>query len=310
MSARPAPGRSVAVLGATGCVGRHVSAAFARAGHSVLGVARHPAPHVREADFVPLDVAGAQVREIAQLFDTRRVEVVVNATGGWDTTEEAMVYSHVRLVDRLLEAVRLMDRPPRIVQVGSVHEYGAVPPGQDIDEAVVPRPETPYARTKLAGSEAILRADREGRVEGVVLRAVNVCGPHTTEASFLGMVLARLRDTDPSTGITLAVADARRDYIDVRDLADAVVLAAGAPVAGQVINIGRGQAVGIRELVDLLAEASGFPPEALTLKEAPVQSKGAGWTRADIRLAGQLLGWRPHITLRDSMRAMWEAATP
>jgi nucleoside-diphosphate-sugar epimerase len=62
----------------------------------------------------------------------------------------------------------------------------------------------------------------------------------------------------------------------------------------------------MRELVLLLVAAARFPPAALTTRDAQVTSKGGGWTQADIRLAKQLLGWSPQISLPDSMRAMWE----
>lgn len=304
MNTLNAPSR-VAVLGATGGVGREVCATLARTGHEVLAVARHHRPHVGGHTFVPLDVAAAEPAELAALLTSERVGVVVNATGGWVLTQEAMEYAHVRLVDRVLAATALMADRPRIVQVGTIHEYGFVPEGVPIDERIRPDPTTAYAVTKHAGSEAVLTATRAGDADGVVLRAVNVCGPHTTEASFLGAVMARLSDATEEEGIELTVADARRDYLDVRDLAEAVVKAAHAPIGGQVVNIGRGEAVSMRELVSLLVSASGFPAHAVRERAAAVESKGGGWTCADTTLADQLLGWRPRIGLAQSVRDMW-----
>ena len=39
-----------------------------------------------------------------------------------------------------------------------------------------------------------------------------------------------------------------------------------------------------------------------------MESKGGGWTKADIGHAKRVLGWRPVIGLRESLRDMWEAA--
>lgn len=299
---------TVAVLGVTGGIGRQVSAVFSRAGHKVVGVARHPAPHAAGCPFVPLDVAAADPSEITGLLAAWNVDVVVNATGGWAVTEEAMHHAHVRLVDRMLAAVAALPTRPRVVHVGSIHEYGFVPPGTSIDEAWPPDPSTPYARTKLAGSQAVLEAARAGDVDGVVLRAVNVCGPHPSEASFLGSLLHRLRGLTPGQRLDLMIADAARDYIDVRDVASAVLRAADAGTSGAVFNIGRGQAPTMRELVTVLVEVAGFPPETVVETGGSVESKGGGWTRADIRQAQRVLRWRPEIGLRDSLRDMWEAA--
>ncbi|MBB4944038.1 nucleoside-diphosphate-sugar epimerase [Streptosporangium album] len=294
----------VAVLGATGCVGRQVCAALTRDGHDVLAIARNHAPHVSSHPFLSMDVAATAEQKIAEVFDAHGVDAIVNATGGWAREEAEMAYAHVHLVERLVEAAGSMARRPRLVHIGTIHEYGPVPAGVLIDESVDPRPVTPYARTKLAGSQAVLAA---GDVDGVVLRAVNVCGPHTTEASFLGMVAAKLRDTTAAEGLELSIADAQRDYIDVRDLADAVVKAIGAPARGRVVNIGRGVATGMRELVALLVAAAGLPPDVLRERDGQVESKGGDWTRADITLARELLAWQPGIGLAESIQDMWKS---
>ncbi|MER7896280.1 NAD(P)-dependent oxidoreductase [Streptomyces sp. NPDC096046] len=299
---------SVAVLGATGCVGRSVCAELLRTGHRVLAVARRPAPHTRAHAFVPLDVVDTTPEQLAALLDAHRVDTVVNATGGWGTTVEEMRRAHIDLLERLVDGCAATSRRLRIVQMGSIHEYGPVPDGVLIDEHRQPGPLTPYGLTKRTGSEHLLAQTRAGRVDGAVLRAVNVCGPHTTSASFLGAVVARLRALGPGDELTLDVADARRDFVDVRDLARAAVAAVHAPVTGLVVNIGRGEAVPMRDLVESLFDAAGVDATSARLNSAEVASKGGGWTCADIRFAAQVLGWRPTIPLGDSVRAMWEAA--
>ncbi|MEU6919069.1 NAD-dependent epimerase/dehydratase family protein [Streptomyces olindensis] len=299
---------TVAVLGATGCVGRSVCDELSRTGHRVLAVARHPAPHTRPHAFVPLDVAGTAPRRLAGLLDRYGVTAVVNATGGWGTTVEEMRRAHIDLLERLVDGCAATSRRLRVVQLGSIHEYGPVPDGVLIDEHRAPGPLTPYGLTKRTGSEHLLAQTRAGRVDGVVLRAVNVCGPHTTTASFLGAVVARLRALGPGDELSLDVADARRDFVDVRDLARAAVAAVHAPVTGLVVNIGRGEAVPMRDLVQALFDAAGVDASSARLNSAEVASKGGGWTCADIRFAAQVLGWRPTIPLGASVRAMWEAA--
>jgi nucleoside-diphosphate-sugar epimerase len=103
------------------------------------------------------------------------------------------------------------------------------------------------------------------------------------------------------------IADARRDYVDVRDVAEAVARAVESTATGRVINVGRGVAVSIDELVDLLVAASGFPADLLRKHDRPVPSRGGDWTLVDIGLASRLLGWSPRISLRESIQAMVDA---
>ncbi|HEV2372323.1 MAG TPA: NAD(P)-dependent oxidoreductase [Streptosporangiaceae bacterium] len=299
---------AVAVLGGTGCVGGAVTTAFASAGHPVLGVARTRQPGPFDGRFLELDVAAAEPVELARLLASANVRIVVNATGGWLTTDEANEQTHTRLVERLINGLALLPRPPRMIQIGSIHEYGPVPVGTTIDESVTPRPVTSYARSKLAGAEAILVATREGRVDGVVLRAANICGPGVAAASFLGSVVRRLRAATSAAPAELSVGQARRDFLDVRDLAAAVVSAAAAPVTGRVINIGSGEAVLMRDLLAFLIAVSGLPAEVVRVREAPVESKGGDWTLVDTGLAAKVLGWRPRIGMPDSMKDMWDAS--
>lgn len=293
----------VAVLGATGCVGRHLCEAFAASGCPVLAVSRRYVPQVDGYRFRSLDVAGTSSEEIATLLAEERIGVVVNATLGWGPE---LHYVNVRLVERLLGALRRMSSPPRLIQLGTIHEYGPVPRGTSIDEEVRPDPRTPYAKAKLTASGMVLDAIRAGQAKGVVLRVTNTIGPHPATESFFGSLATTLRTAEATTGVDLTIADAHRDYVDVRDAADAVMRASLVPLDGTVINIGRGEAVDIRSLVHALVEAAGLPLEALRERSGLVDSRGADWIQVDISRAGRLLGWRPRYSVAESMRAMWD----
>jgi NDP-hexose 4-ketoreductase len=305
-STDPAARRVVAVLGATGCVGAALCEAFTAAGHRVVAVARRR-PTRYAGTFASLDVAAVPPEDLGDLFRRHHVGVVVNATGGWLDTPDANERYHVHLVRNLLAAMTGLPGRPRLVQIGSIHEYGPVPAGTTIGEDHPARPGTVYARTKLAGARAVVDAADTGAVNGVVLRSVNVFGPGVTPVSFLGTVVDRLRQRRPGQPLELTVQDVHRDYVDVRDLAAAVVRAADAGAAGQILNIGRGEALSLRQTVDRLVRLAGFPPEAVG-GAGPVQSRGGDWTQADITAARRILGWSPAITPERSIRDMWEAS--
>ncbi|SEF65376.1 Nucleoside-diphosphate-sugar epimerase [Thermomonospora echinospora] len=308
---RPAGGR-VAVLGGTGWVGRFICAALAERGQDPLVVARNRVPHVAGYDFRSIDLVTADVGTLAKVLRTEGVDIVINATDGantndgWDRTEAELRRANAEAVHRVLGAMAELPWRSRVVHIGTIHEYGPVGVGTPVAESVTPRPVNAYARTKLAGSVATLEAVREGVVDGVVLRLANVCGPHPSPASFPGKLLSLFREAAAGGRVELSIADARRDFVDVRDVADAAVKAAEASVTGRAVNIGSGMAVEIRDLVAHLAEAAGVPPDAVKETGAPVPSLGGDWIQADIRLAARVLRWRPHIGLAESLRAMWE----
>jgi dTDP-6-deoxy-L-talose 4-dehydrogenase [NAD(P)+] len=101
---------------------------------------------------------------------------------------------------------------------------------------------------------------------------------------------------------------AQRDFVDVRDVAEAVVLAAKACATG-VVNIGRGEAVPVQTMVDLLISVSGV--RVRMVERAPVPGNGAAprgnldWFQADLAEAMELLSWKPRYTLEETVRAFW-----
>lgn len=315
--AEPRPGAGtdaqgrVLVLGGAGYVGRHVCAAFASRGHEVVVVGRRPPEEPMPYRCVTLDVAGTDTRTLAGLLDSERPDTVVNAIGSiWGRTDAQMWSATAVPTLRLLDALTLMSTTPRLVHLGSVLEYGPVPPGTSIGGGATPRPDTAYGRSKLAASEAVLRGTRDGLVEGVVLRVSNVSGPGTPRISLLGQVAERLlmtAGTGTEAVVELSRLRAHRDYVDVRDVATAVVAAACAPASAEPVGIGRGEAVPVRELVDLFIEASGIPARVVE-RPAPGREFGAreDWLRVDIAPARTLLGWEPRRSLKESVSDCWQ----
>ncbi|MGC5010640.1 NAD-dependent epimerase/dehydratase family protein [Streptosporangium sp. DT93] len=300
------------ILGGDGFIGRHITTAMAREGYSVLVVARAPAAgHHRVPGHrrVSADLATTPPARLASLLSTVRPAVVVNAIGGvWGVTEREMESANHAVTTRLVAALSLLNPSPRLVQLGSVLEYGPVEVGVPVGTDVPTRPVTAYGRTKLAATRAVV----ESSVDAMVLRLSNVIGPGVPTVSLLGQVateLAEARNRGRVAAVELAPLRARRDFVDVRDVAEAVVLAAGAEASG-VVNIGRGEAVGVRTLVDLLISVSGVPVRIVERPDAGATPRGElDWFQADLAGATGLLGWKPRRTLPETVRAFWEDFT-
>ncbi|MER7879460.1 NAD(P)-dependent oxidoreductase [Streptomyces solisilvae] len=299
--------RKAVVIGGTGFIGRHICRALAKRGYEVLAMARKPAEPIPGVAFLELDAVSAPTEDIVRA--AKSADLLVNAAGdSWQGDEANMTASHIPLVDRLVDAAAALPGRPRLVQLGSVHEYGPVPDGTAIAEDHPTAPRTPYARTKLVGSRIVLGAADAGRIDGCVLRVTNVCGPGTPRGSFLGGLAHRLRHTTEDAPLALTLVDDRRDFIDVRDVAEAVALAASGPVTGRVVNIGQGGAFSMRELAWLLISASQVPARLVREESGAVHSKGGSWTQADIGLARRLMGWSPQVSLKESLHDLWAAS--
>ncbi|WP_369146287.1 NAD-dependent epimerase/dehydratase family protein [Streptomyces sp. R44] len=307
--ARPVAGLSVVVLGGTGFLGRHLAEGFAARGARVHAVSRTGGPAA-----LRLDLLAAPPERIARLLASTGADVVVNAAGrAWRADERQMAEGNAELVERLVTALAAHPGPPvRLVQLGSVHEYGAGAAGAATAEDHEPAPVTPYGRTKLQGTLAVQRAASGRGVDGVVLRLANVLGAGVPEGSLFGRVAAELGEAahavargDEPAELRLPPLRAARDLVDAGDTVAAVLAAATAPaaaVSGRVINIGRGEAVPMRDLIHRMVALSGVDVPVVEDAEGPASRTDVASQCLDIGRAERLLGWRPRRPLDDSLR--------
>jgi nucleoside-diphosphate-sugar epimerase len=305
------PSRSdrAVVLGGTGFVGRPVCRALANLGYDVVVVSRRPTPVESASRVVALDLATAGPDEIGAVLAGHGAQVIVNAAGGmWGLSDEEMVAANLTLVEHVIEAAARLPHPARLVQLGSVHEYGLVPIGTSMDEDTPARPVNAYSELKLRCTEAVTEATRRGQVDGVSLRIGNVTGAGQPAVSLLGVVARQLwdahREGRPAT-LKLGPLGSQRDFVNLADAVGAIVLACTIPhVPAPVINIGTGAATSAREMVRLLIEVSGVPTELIEAE--PPNGPESVWQQMRIDRARKLLGWSPSPDLSDGMKQLWE----
>lgn len=308
----------VAVLGGSGFVGAPVCTALGEAGCEVVSVARRANPAVPSIAVDLLTLSPAELTGLLRtaLPDPARPHAVVNVAGAvWGVTEAEMVRTNEVLVETLCAAMAGLPGRGRLIQLGTVYEYGVIPDGSSASEDTPALPVSPYGVSKLRATRSVLAAAERGAAEALVLRVSNVIGRAAPPGSLLGNVAGQLeqaRGLGTAAVLNVAPRGACRDFIDVRDVADAVVRAVSAParlVNRAVINVGTGAAIPVRVLVRALAEVAGVPARII---ESEVQEhiRGAGvrWQQVDIRLAARLLNWAPRRSLDDSLATLWKAA--
>ncbi|MEV7021009.1 NAD(P)-dependent oxidoreductase [Kitasatospora sp. NPDC093558] len=305
-----APAR-VAVLGGTGFIGRVLGARLLAQGAEVVSLARKAPAEPAPGRFVAFDLSGGDPAELTALLDRERIDTVVNAAGGmWGLNDEQMYQANVVLTERLIEAVAAMASPAHLVHLGTVHEYGMAPVGTSQRESDPAAPVMEYGKLKLAATEAVVRAVEAGRISGVVLRLGNVVGAGQPGHSLLGVMAAKLdaaRVAGETAQLSLQPLTALRDFVDLTDTLDAVLLAAADRSAPPVVNVGTGSASTARHLVELLIEESGVPTEITEVPAPDGTGPETEWQQLDVTVARESLGWTPRRSLREAVRELWTA---
>ncbi|MFI9171644.1 UDP-glucose 4-epimerase GalE [Streptomyces lincolnensis] len=215
----------------------------------------------------------------------------------------------------LLEAVTEA-RVPSFVFSSSAAVYG-MPDVPLVTEETPCIPMSPYGETKLAGEWLVRATGRATGLSTASLRYFNVAGAASPDLADVGvfnlvpMVFERLTDHAPPRifGDDYATADGTcvRDYIHVVDLAEAHVAAAHAlqasPGRDLTLNIGRGEGVSVREMIDRINALTGYdrPPTVMPRRPGDPARVVASAARAATEL-----GWTAKHDIEDMISSAWE----
>ncbi|TDO54906.1 nucleoside-diphosphate-sugar epimerase [Kribbella sp. VKM Ac-2527] len=293
----------VMVFGAGGFLGARICALLADRGIEHRGMTRSTGdPHRR------FDLATGHCYALDTQLGLYKPTVIINAAAATHGDTLALTRGNVVAVEALLSSMHRTANNARFIQIGSAAEYGGAAYGTSQDEQTELRPGAAYGFTKLAGSELVLRAQRNG-ADAVVVRSFNITGPGSPPSTLLGRVIRLLGTTDT---LELGSLEAWRDYVDVRDVAEAVIAVATAEAKlPPVLNVGSGRAALARDVVNRLIELSGTETK---LVEGSVHAGHAGspadavpWQQADTTLIEKHLGWSCRIPLDQSLQDTWTA---
>jgi nucleoside-diphosphate-sugar epimerase len=299
------------VIGANGFLGTHVRHQAQAAGIEVITAGRPGS--TGSCSHQQVDLARDTPARIACVIADAAPDAVVNCAGATTGAPDALVAANVTSAFALAKAMLLVKTvcpaPVRLIHLGSAAEYGRTEPGVVVSERTTPRPAAMYGVTKLAGTRLVELAVAAG-LDAVVLRVFNPVGPGAPLTSLPGRLVAELRRAlQDSTEVQLGPLDTVRDFVDPRDVADAVLAAAAAPIPPRhVLNIGSGLGVPVRTVVKELCAISGYAASVHEDGQDVARPVDIPWQRADINCAAEDLGWRPRRDLVTSLTDLWEAS--
>ncbi|MEE1762225.1 MULTISPECIES: UDP-glucose 4-epimerase GalE [unclassified Streptomyces] len=310
------------ITGGAGYIGAHVAKVMTEAGERIVALDDLSAGvRGRLPEDIPL-IHGSALdgdllkRVLAEHAVTGVVHLAARKQVGESVAQPTRYYQeNVGGLATLLEAAAAAG-VERFLFSSSAAVYGN-PDVALITEDTPCAPMSPYGETKLAGEWLVRAAGQAHGIATVCLRYFNVAGAAEPALADTGifnvvpMVFDRLtRDEAPRIfGDDYPTPDGTcvRDYIHVADLADAHLAAARRLTAGDVsgdltVNIGRGEGVSVRELVDLIGEVTGDRRPALVEPRRPGDAPRAV---ASAERARRELGWTARRGVREMVESAW-----
>jgi UDP-glucose 4-epimerase len=157
-----------------------------------------------------------------------------------------------------------------------------------------------YGESKLAGEQLVQEFCATTGAAGTVLRLFNAVGPRETNPHVIPHIVESLRTGDT---VVLGNVTPRRDYIDTRDVAGAILATLRSPSGFRVFNVGTGIACSVAEIVEIFASLLGRP---LSIQQEPDRFRPSERMTllADIARIRRATGWAPAIPLADALQQL------
>jgi nucleoside-diphosphate-sugar epimerase len=296
-------GVRMAVIGATGFIGSHLTESLVRMGAAVLAVARsreHRANLQSVADdccFRDSDIRDADsIRNVLSGF---KPEVVFHLAADVDA-EETFVHMGNSLRSNAVGTANVLEAASRtgtatFVYADSCKVYGngPVPYRQSQPDA----PICSYAIGKSAGWRLCRLAGEMTGMAVCSLRSTSAYGPRQSPN-----LITHVRDcVRREAPVRLLGGGQTRDLIFVDDLVQAFIAAATRPDArGRAVPVGGGREVSVAQICRLIVRLMGGGIEVIANAQPPRPTEI--WrSYCDNQEAGEILGWSPSTGLEEGL---------
>jgi UDP-glucose 4-epimerase len=195
---------------------------------------------------------------------------------------------------RVLECARAAG-VVKVVYASSSSCYGLADTPTREDHPIDPK--YPYALSKYQGEQAVFHWHKVYGLPANAICIFNAYGPRVRTTGAYGAVFGVFLRQRLAGAPYTVVGDGTqsRDFIYVRDVAEAFRAAAETDVVGERFNVGAGNPQSINRLVELLEGEVTYVPKRPGEPDV---------THADIGKITSLLGWRPKVSFEEGVQNM------
>lgn len=304
---------NVLVTGGAGFVGSHVAEACLEAGDSVWVVDNLASGLVEDipsgAAFCEGDIADAEF--MRRVVEEARPAVIHHLAAQSSVTHSLKaplddVRANALGTLSVLEAARSVETPPRIVYAATGGACYGDPEEEIVDESCPLAPASHYGMSKVAGERYLAFYGEQFGLPVVSLRLANVYGPRqraTLDAGVISIFAEKLAKGEPLT--LYGHGRAGRDYVYVKDVVEAFLMAGKGGADGGAYNVGTGVITEVEVLLEILCRLMGKDP--LSVEKAPLRPGEVFRIGLDANAFQRKTGWRPRHTLEEGIAAFVES---
>ncbi len=287
----------VVVTGADGFLGKHLVTALERNSMDVVSL---PGP----AASTGLNLDVATVRDMERILSPHRPDAVVHLAAqssvsySWINPADTMQTNVVGTTKLFLASAAAGAR--RFIAMSSAEVYQ--PRVGFLDEESAVGPLNPYGLSKMTMEQLLWQMVGKTSVDLCVARAFNLVGPGQRLGFVLSDWAAQLHTVRIGRGMPLTVGnlDPVRDFLDVRDAAQAITRLLKPQTPSGIYNVCSGEGRSLRQVLqDLLAVAGGVNP-MITVDPSKFRPVDIPYLVGNSEKL-KTLGWVPGIQWRDTL---------
>ena len=298
-------GKRILVTGAGGFVGRAVMSRIAQIGARPVGLVRRhdPAPGADTGAWVYADLV---TDPLDGLLSAAAPDGVIHCAGrasapDTDAGRTSLYDANLMATVRLIAALSRMSSRPRVVVVSSAAIWAPMQPDQSmIDEQHPIRPSASYGVSKAAATlHALAEADRLD-LDLAVAVLFNVIGPNQHKHMVPQVFIDAIRANPFS--FALQNADVVRDWIDLTDVADALVALSRPNGPRGMFNVSTGTGRSLKHMIGEICKVGGWTPSLCPSDAAP--APGVAKSIGNPQKLRAATDWAPKVDLAQSLHRM------
>ena len=295
----------ILVTGANGFVGSHLARHCRSAGHEVVEADVEGGGEILNVDIT--DSASVEKMFVAVRPDAcAHLAASTFVPDGWESPHSILKVNVLGTVN-IVQACRNAVQDCRMLFASTSLVYDALAfhgeNGDDMDSMV-----NPYSISKLAADMTVCSFARNRGLKAVVARPITHIGPGQSSRFAISSFARQLKLIAKGACaplIRVGNLESTRDFLDVRDIAEAYLLLLEKGRAGESYDIASGRQVSLGQALKLLFQISGVEPEVEVDPELFRPTDSSPQLDA-AKLRGEM-GWYPKIDFEKTIKDIYES---